>query len=183
VLLFDKYAYFGDSLNIGACVGYARFAKRVRAKTVDIRNTDSTLFQGTVTVADVYNTVSGTKVKWATGSSLEADAGDTLDITYNGLPVVGSISPSNGSTSGGTVITLTGWQEIFAPCSLSFDTAKTWRVITVIDSTSGTVVSPAGTGTRSIMVKLSNGLIVTKAAAFKMNMQPVGRKTSVIYGH
>jgi hypothetical protein len=33
------------------------------------------------------------------------------------------------------------------------------------------------------MVKLSNGLIVTKAAAFKMNVQPVGRKTSVIYGH
>lgn len=82
-------------------------------------------------------------------------------------PSAGTVSPATAPAAGGTTITLTGWQELFAPCSGSVDGGTTYYVIAVTDSTSGTMVTPAhAAGAVGLTVKNADGNTVTKAAAY-----------------
>jgi hypothetical protein len=63
---------------------------------------------------------------------------------------------------------MSGFGEIFAPCSVSFDTSQTWRVVTVIDSTSGTFTTPVKAGglIHRLDFKNADGNTLTMMAAW-----------------
>jgi hypothetical protein len=83
-------------------------------------------------------------------------------------PTAGTLTPSTGPAAGGTTVTMSGFGEIFAPCSVSFDTSQTWRVVTVIDSTSGTFTTPVKAGglIHRLDFKNADGNTLTMMAAW-----------------
>jgi len=63
-------------------------------------------------------------------------------FTYAAAPIVISVSPSVGSTTGGTTVTLTG-ANFASPATVKFGSAAATNV-TVVSSTSITAITPAG---------------------------------------
>ena len=99
---------------------------------------------GTGTVDVRVTTSSGTSPKVA------AD-----HFTYQGLPVVKSLTPSSGSPSGGTKVTIRG-SGFLGTLEVSFGgTAAT--SVKIVSSTEITAVSPSGSGTVHVTVKTPSG--------------------------
>jgi hypothetical protein len=72
-------------------------------------------------------------------------------LVVNSAPTVGSISPTSGSTNGGTAVTITGTGFLFGATATFGGTAATG--VTVASSTSITAITPAHTtGTVSVVV-------------------------------
>jgi hypothetical protein len=72
------------------------------------------------------------------------------------VPTVSSVSPSSGSTSGGTTITVTG-SDLWGATSITVG-ANACTGLTVTSLTSATCTTPAGTaGTDSVVVTTSGG--------------------------
>jgi hypothetical protein len=77
-------------------------------------------------------------------------------ILASPAPTVTSINPVQGSTTGGTSVTLTG-TDLTGATSITFGGTACTNVI-VVSSTSATCTSPAGTaGTASVLVTTSGG--------------------------
>ncbi|MFF6783708.1 IPT/TIG domain-containing protein, partial [Streptomyces sp. NPDC012510] len=70
-------------------------------------------------------------------------------------PVVSSVSPNQGSVSGGTTITVTG-TSFTGATAVRFG-SKAATSFTVNSSTQITAVSPSGTGTVNVTVTTSQG--------------------------
>ncbi len=99
---------------------------------------------GTGTVDVRVTTSSGTSAKVA------AD-----HFTYQSLPVVKSLTPSSGSPSGGTKVTIKG-SGFLGTLEVSFGgTAAT--SVKIVSSTEITAVSPSGSGTVHVTVKTPSG--------------------------
>jgi hypothetical protein len=81
------------------------------------------------------------------GTSQNVDADN---FTYFPVPVVTSISPSTGTTAGGTSVTSTG-ENITNVTGVKFGTSDGTSV-TVVSATQITVVAPAGTGEVNVTV-------------------------------
>jgi hypothetical protein len=94
---------------------------------------------GTGTVDVQVTTTSGTSAK------SNAD-----HFSYQGLPVVRSVTPSSGTPSGGTKVTIKG-TGFLGTVGVAFGNADATK-ITVVSSTELTAVSPAGTGTVHVIV-------------------------------
>jgi uncharacterized repeat protein (TIGR02543 family) len=75
---------------------------------------------------------------------------DADNFTYFPVPVVTSISPSTGTTAGGTSVTITG-ENFTSVTGVKFGTADGTSV-TVVSATQITVVAPAGTGDANVTV-------------------------------
>ncbi|WP_219823109.1 IPT/TIG domain-containing protein [Nocardia nova] len=82
--------------------------------------------------------------------------------TYAGVPSLTSVSPNQGSTSGGTSVTLTG-TNLSGATAVRFGT--TAASFTVVSATQITATAPAGTGTVQVTVTTpvgtSNGISYT----------------------
>ena len=68
----------------------------------------------------------------------------TNGFTYVVPPTVTSVSPSSGSTAGGTLVTITGTNFV-AGATVTFGTAAATSVV-VVNSTTITAITPAGSG-------------------------------------
>jgi uncharacterized repeat protein (TIGR02543 family) len=80
---------------------------------------------------------------------------DADNFTYFPVPVVTSISPSTGTTAGGTSVTITG-ENFTSATGVKFGTADGTSV-TVVSATQITVVAPAGTGEVNVSVITPGG--------------------------
>jgi hypothetical protein len=109
--------------------------------------------QAAGTVDITVTTPSGTS---ATGSA------DHFTYTAASAPAVTALSPSSGSTSGGTVVTLLG-SNFTGASAVSFgSTAALW--FTVNSDSSLTALAPAGTGTVDVTVTTPSGTSSTGTA-------------------
>ena len=77
------------------------------------------------------------------------------------VPTVSGISPTSGSSAGGTVVTITGTN--FTDATLA-DFGTTAVGITAVSDTSITATSPAGTGTVDVTVTSTSGTSATSPA-------------------
>lgn len=117
---------------------------------VDELNTDNTPTDGQVLA---FNASTGTLV-WVD----PATSGTTLSLT--------SISPTSGAEAGGTTVTATGTFDIGAPISFTVGgTAATSP--TVVDSTTATFDTPAGTGASNDVVATQGAQSDTLSGVFK----------------
>jgi len=81
----------------------------------------------------------------------------TYGSTAPSVPVVTSVSPSSGSTAGGTVVTITG-SNLSAATVVQFGTSEAVPPFTADTPTSITLVTPAGTaGTVDVTVSTAAG--------------------------
>ena len=83
--------------------------------------------------------------------------------TYTAAPTVVAVSPNSGPTPGGTNVTLTG-VSFAGTISVNFGITPATSFIVVNDTTI-TAISPAGTGTVDITVTTPSGTSATSAAA------------------
>jgi uncharacterized repeat protein (TIGR02543 family) len=117
--------------------------------------TTALTFNGTTQIT--VNSPAGTgavdvRVSNQGGTSENVDADN---FTYFPVPVVTSISPSTGTTAGGTSVTITG--EYFTSATgVKFGTTDGTSV-TVVSATQITVTSPAGTGEVNVTVITPGG--------------------------
>ena len=93
---------------------------------------------GTAGPATVMVTVGGVSGSLASG------------FTYIGLPTVTSVSPSSGSTAGGTAVTITG-SNFATGATVTFGTTAATNVL-VVSGTSITATTPAGSGAVTVTV-------------------------------
>jgi hypothetical protein len=98
---------------------------------------------------------SGTVDVRVTTSSGTSPKGTADHFTYQGVPVVKSVTPSSGTPSGGTKVTIKG-TGFLAATGVTFGNSAATSV-TVVSSTEITAVSPAGTGTVHVVVTTSVG--------------------------
>jgi putative cell wall-binding protein len=88
--------------------------------------------------------------------------GDTYTFSSTAQPTVTSISPTGGSTSGGTTVTITGTGLTGLTAVAFGGTAAT--SFTAVSATSATAVSPAlGAGTAHVTVTTAGGISATGA--------------------
>ena len=91
--------------------------------------------------------------------------------TYTANPTLTSVSPSSGSVSGGTLVTITG-TNFASGATVTFGGTAATKV-TFVSSTSITVTTPVQTaGGVSVVVTNSNGLSGTLANGFIYNATP-----------
>jgi hypothetical protein len=83
--------------------------------------------------------------------------------TYQAPPTVTSVSPSDGPSSGGTSVTITGTNFQGSTKVVFFGTAKASHVVR-LNPTTITAISPAGTGTVDVTVKTRGGTSATSSA-------------------
>jgi len=122
------------------------------------------ILSGTPTAAGPYSfTVT------ATDSSTGAGAPYTSSRAYSGMvaagatPVVSSVTPSNGPSTGGTYVTITG-SNFIGVTAVRFG-AMSATSITVVNSSQITAYSPAGmAGTVDVTVTTAGGISATSAA-------------------
>ena len=109
-------------------------------------------------------------------------------FTYLNPPTVTSITPNNGSTGGGTAVTITG-TNFAAGATVTFGTTSATNVV-VVNSTTITATTPAGSGsgvTVTVTVggqsgSLTNGfsyLVVPAVSSVSPNSGPVAGGTAV----
>jgi hypothetical protein len=83
-------------------------------------------------------------------------------VPVEGAPTVTKLSPTSGSTSGGTVVTITG-TNFTGASGVTFG-GKAATNVNVASSTSITATSPAGTGTVDVQVTTQSGTSATGSA-------------------
>jgi IPT/TIG domain len=105
-------------------------------------------------------TVSEDGLSWT--GSLRDSHGTSGTYTATRLPGVASVSPSSGSTLGGTALTITG-DGFSANASVSFGSSPASSV-TVNSTGSITATSPAGAGTVDVTVTTPSGTSATTPA-------------------
>ena len=88
-----------------------------------------------------------------------------------GAPTISAVSPSTGTTSGGTTITITGTNLIGTTAVTVGGTAAT--SVTVVSPTQVTAVTPAGTAGAKDVVLTTAGGSVTAAGSFTYAAPPV----------
>jgi hypothetical protein len=89
------------------------------------------------------------------GSTSRASAGN--DYTYMGIgPTVTAVSPNDGRLAAGTSVTITGTNFVKGATNVHFGTAAATSV-TVVNPTTITAKSPAGTGAVNIVVATGEG--------------------------
>ena len=76
-------------------------------------------------------------------------------FTYVAPPTVSSVSPNNGSTSGGTAVTITGTNFV-SGATVTFGSAAATNVV-VVNSTTITATTPAGSAGAVTVTVTSNG--------------------------
>lgn len=104
----------------------------------------------------------GTTYNYLNGSSITTPSG-SYTVTIPAVPTVSSISPSSGTTAGGTSVVITGTNLTGATSVLFGSTAGTG--VTVNSATSITVTSPVGTaGTIHITVTTPGGTSATSTS-------------------
>ncbi|WP_035838684.1 IPT/TIG domain-containing protein [Kitasatospora azatica] len=86
-----------------------------------------------------------------------------LSYTYEDAPTVNTISPSSGSTSGGTAVTITG-TNLATTQSVTFD--GTSAAFSVINSTTLSVATPPGTAGAVDVVVTTTGGSATMTGGF-----------------
>jgi hypothetical protein len=131
----------GTNFGAGATV---TFASAAATNVVVVNNTTITATTpagapGTVTVTVTLNGQSGSL---------------SNGFTYIAPPTVTSVSPNNGSTAGGTVVTITG-TNFAAGASVTFGSTAATSV-TVVSSTSITATTPSATSTGAVTVTVTN---------------------------
>ena len=77
------------------------------------------------------------------------------NFTYFPVPSVTSISPSNGTTAGGTSVTITG-ENFISGAGVKFGTTDA-TLVTVVSATQITATAPAGTGVVNVTVMTPGG--------------------------
>jgi CSLREA domain-containing protein len=82
-------------------------------------------------------------------------------FTYLGLPAVSKVSPNLGSPAGGTAVTITG-TNFASPATVTFGTAAATKVV-VVNPTTITATSPAGTGAVNVTVTTPGGTSATSS--------------------
>jgi hypothetical protein len=99
--------------------------------------------------------------------------------TYVIVPTVTSISPNNGPAAGGTAVTITGTNFATGATVTFGGTAATG--VTVVNSTTITATTPAGSGTVTVTVtvngqsgSLANGFTYNGTANFTLSASPAG---------
>lgn len=128
--------------------------------TTPVAIVDSTAV--TLSIASVTNPPAGTDtMQVSTSADLIAATSGTYTLSAPPAPVVTSISPTVGSTAGGTTVTITG-SGFSSGATVDFGTVAGTSV-NVVSSTSITVVSPAQvTGTVNVTVtvnSLTSGIV------------------------
>jgi hypothetical protein len=83
-------------------------------------------------------------------------------FTYLGVPTVTGVSPAAGSQRGGAVVTLTG-TNFYGPATVYFGGVKA-TAVTVVNTSTIVVTSPAATGTQNVRVVTSSGESATSTA-------------------
>jgi hypothetical protein len=102
---------------------------------------------------------------------LTAGTTQTVNLVINTAPIVTGVSPTNGTSLGGTSVTITGLNFTGAT-AVKFG-ATNATSFTVNSNTSITAVAPAGTGTVDVRVTSPNGTsAVTTADQFTYNSPP-----------
>ncbi len=86
----------------------------------------------------------------------------TLGVVVSPVPTVSRVASATGTVSGGDMVTLTGTGFTGATAGLFGATPAT--DVTVINNTSLTAVSPAGTGTVDVTVTTPGGVTATSSA-------------------
>ena len=89
-------------------------------------------------------------------------AADQFTYAASTLPIVASISPTGGVTTGGTSVTITG-SGFTGATAVKFGT-KAATTFSVVNDTQVTATSPSGSGTVDITVTTPNGTSATSAA-------------------
>ena len=151
----------GTSAYNGTYEYYAADAyKKVGAPTIQIAyNGDGIwFFINGVVEGYVAGDVNGTPplTGWYVGGNGTSPAPTLAEDTPTPAPTVTAISPSTGTTAGGTSVTITGTNLTGASAVTIGGTAAT--SITVVSSTSITATTPAGTaGTASVLVTTTGG--------------------------
>ena len=82
--------------------------------------------------------------------------------TYNALPTVTGVSPTNGPPGGTNTVTVSG-TGFTGATAVDFGTSNPGTSIDVISSTSLTVVAPSGSGTVDVTVTTPNGTSAVNA--------------------
>jgi hypothetical protein len=92
-------------------------------------------------------------------------------FTYVAAPTVAGISPTSGSTAGGTAVTISG-TALTGATAVDFGTVPATDVA-VVNATTVTAVSPAGTGTVDVTVTTPGGTSATSSADHYTYTAPV----------
>jgi hypothetical protein len=96
-----------------------------------------------------------------TGGTSATSAADVY--TYVAPPTVTSVSPSDGPSSGGTQVTITGTNFVGSTKVVFFGGVKASHVVR-LNPTTITAISPAGSGTVDVTVKTRGGTSATSSA-------------------
>ena len=122
----------------------------------------SGLLSGTPTATGTSNFVLKSTDSTAGGGPYSKTISISLTINAAPIPTVGSISPSTGSTTGGTSVVITG-TNLTGAGAVKFG-ASNASSFTVNSPTQITATSPAGTGTVDITVTTGGGTSATSGA-------------------
>jgi hypothetical protein len=96
-------------------------------------------------------------------SALGQSSGLSADATFTETgPIVTAVSPDDGKLAGGTVVTITG-SNFTNPATVVFG-SKDASAVTVVNPTTITATSPAGTGTVDVTIATSDGTSPTSPA-------------------
>lgn len=114
-----------------------------------------------------------------TNNSLSATAPDPL--TYNPFPVITSVSPSVGSTIGGTTLTISG-SNFFSGLKVDVGSVRC-STVTVVSSSQVTCVTNSGTaGTYDVRVSNADSQSASLPSAFTYFSPPAATNVSPLAG-
>lgn len=153
------------NLSITASGGTAPYSYAITAGSLPAGlslNTSTGTLSGTPTVAAMYSfTVTATDSSTGSGPYTGARAYSGT-VAAAAVPVVTAISPTSGSTTGGTTVTITGTGFVGTTAVRFGATAATG--FTVNGATQITAIAPAGTGTIDVRVTTAGGTSATSVA-------------------
>ncbi len=99
------------------------------------------------------------------GTAIGPGTTNTLQVQLGAAPTVTSVAPNNGSTAGGTAVTITG-TGFLSGAVVMFGAGSATNV-TVVNATTITATTPAGVaGATSVMVTNADNQMGTLAAGF-----------------
>ena len=116
----------------------------------------------------------GTATDLAGNSALATSPSSSFTV----VPTVSAVSPTNGSTSGGTTVTITG-SGFAAGATVQFGTSA-GSGVTVVSANTITTTSPPGTGTLNVTVTVGGETSATTVADLFTYTGPVAVNDSVI---
>ncbi len=159
-------------------------------------------FNGSMTVSFGSTAATGVTVTSSTSITATAPAGSantTVNVTvtnslgtsptsgvdqyaYEDAPTVTAISPSSGTTVGGTSVTITGTNFTDAT-GVTFGTGNSASSYSVISSTSMTATSPSGTGTVDIQVTTPVGTSLANVSDDGFTYETVSATVTAVPGY